>query len=1229
MTAEPFHCVVVGEEALLVECTRLLLERGHTVVAVVSPAPDLLAWAEGEGLPTVPLGPDLADRLAPLRFDYLFSVANLRMLPEAVLELPARLPVNFHDGPLPRHAGLFATSWAILDGDKRHGVTWHVMTGEADTGDVLVRRTVPVDPAATVHDLDVACFDAGIESFAELIDALAAGTVTRVPQDLGLRTYHGRYDGPPRAGVVDWRRPAAELDALVRATAFGRRRNDFGTALLAVGDDLVAVGGAEVVDRPSTAEPGTVVEAGPHALTVATADRDVRLTALSALTGERLDPAALADTVARRHGGRFPTLTDEQVADLVAIGRAAHRQEGRWLPLLAEPRPVLPPRLGPVDAPAAPTGPVPLPPGLRGAHPAPERTALAAVLAFLARLSRTGERDVALPTGAPAADGPARALLAAEVPLRAPDGLLERTLPDLARLLDEQVTAVRARTPYRRDALLRHPALAATAAAALPVAVLLPDAASAEAAPDAVTAGGDPAAGPEPTGGATGGGGRALAVRVGADGAVAFDGGVPAAQRAWLAARFARFLDAAAAEPERPLATLPLLTAEERDLLDGRWNDTAEDYPRERTVTRLVTDIACAAPDAPAVRCAERTLTYGELDEAADRLAHRLIGRGAGPGTLVGVFLERSPELVVGLLAVLKTGAAYVPLDPVYPPARIGHMLADSGARLVLTDAASHAAVADFPVTPLLVDRPGAPEGHGEGDGEGEGGGDRATGQAAPAAPVDRSDPGAPAYVIYTSGSTGVPKGVQVGHRALVNFLWTMARHPGFGSGDSLLALTTVCFDIAGLELYLPLVRGGTVEVLPAEVCADGFALRERIEQAAPTVLQATPSTWRMLLTAGWAGAAGLRALCGGEPLPSDLADALASRVGELYNMYGPTEATIWSTVERVLPGAPVTVGRPVGNTGCHVVDERGVPVPPGLPGELYLSGDGLADGYLGRPELTAERFVTGLDGVARAYRTGDLVRYLPDGRLEHLERVDGQVKLNGYRIELGEVEAVLRRLPGVTAAVAVVREDQPGDRRLVAYATTTARAADPAGLRAALRAELPGYMVPAAVVVLPRLPLTPNGKTDRAALPRPGAARVAGSAAAVRTELERGVAAVWCEVLGLDSVGAEENFFDLGGDSLRLTAVVARLRERLGRPVTRLDMFGHPTVRAMAAHLSTGAAADRAAPGATAAPGAPAAPAATAPHADAAPAPAPAPERRGRNVAALAQRRGRRRGRT
>ncbi|WP_051865925.1 non-ribosomal peptide synthetase [Streptomyces griseus] len=616
--------------------------------------------------------------------------------------------------------------------------------------------------------------------------------------------------------------------------------------------------------------------------------------------------------------------------------------------------------------------------------------------------------------------------------------------------------------------------------------------------------------------------------------------------------RFAAFLDVVTADPHRPVTEVAALTPDERERVLVEWNDTTTDYPSHLCVHELFTRQARRSPDAVAVACGERTLTYRELDERSDRLAAELAARGARPGELVGVALRRSPELLVGLLAVLKSGAAYVPLDPVYPPERIAAMADDARLRLVVTESALRPTLSGVHAGLLLLDE----------DRE------RPAGRCAPVSADD------PAYVIYTSGSTGRPKGVRIGHRALTNFLCAMARQFGCAEHDRLLAVTTVCFDIAGLELYLPLITGARVEIAPAETAADGFALRALLERTRPTMMQATPATWRMLLTAGWTGGTGLKALCGGEALPSDLAEELLARSGELWNLYGPTETTIWSTVCRVERGDRVTIGRPLANTRCYVLDRFGEPVPPGTPGELYIGGDGVADGYLGRPELTAERFVedpwrTTTPGGALMYRTGDLVRHLPDGRLEYLNRVDSQVKLHGYRIELGEIEHHLRARRGVREAVAVVREDSPGDRRLVAYVVAEpGTELDTAALREALRGVLPGYMVPAVVIVLDEVPLTPNGKVDRKALPapaQPGPDRPAG----LTTDTERAVADVWRRALGVPLVGPRDNFFDLGGNSLLLMHVVKELRDTLDPSVTRVDVFRYPTVGEMARHLT------------------------------------------------------------
>ena len=427
--------------------------------------------------------------------------------------------------------------------------------------------------------------------------------------------------------------------------------------------------------------------------------------------------------------------------------------------------------------------------------------------------------------------------------------------------------------------------------------------------------------------------------------------------------------------------------------------------------------------------------------------------------------------------------------------------------------------------------------------------------------------------MIYTSGSTGQPKGVELPHRALTNFLWTMRERPGLGPEDVLVAVTTLSFDIAGLELYLPLCVGGRVVVAPGRTAADPTLLAELLERSGATVMQATPTTWRMLLDAGWRGRPGFKALCGGEALPVALAEELLACGLELWNMYGPTETTIWSTVAPLAPDEPLTIGRPIGNTSLYVLDQRLQPLPIGVAGELFIGGDGLARGYRNRPELTAERFVDNPFGHGRLYRTGDLARYRPDGSVEYLGRLDHQVKVRGFRIELGEIESALEKHPEVARAVAIVREDQPGDKRLVAFVVphdaSEPRSAD---LRAFLAQTLPEYMIPAAYHVTDSIPLTSNGKVDRLALQEVelGEAGVASEFEPPRTDDERTIAAVWSDVLSIAKVGVNDDFFVLGGHSLLAMRVVSQLQKKFGVDLGLRTLFDSPTVAGLAAALQT-----------------------------------------------------------
>ncbi|WP_051753731.1 non-ribosomal peptide synthetase [Streptosporangium amethystogenes] len=543
--------------------------------------------------------------------------------------------------------------------------------------------------------------------------------------------------------------------------------------------------------------------------------------------------------------------------------------------------------------------------------------------------------------------------------------------------------------------------------------------------------------------------------------------------------RWGRVLEALSADPGLRLSEVDVLDTGERRRVLSEWNDTVVDVP-PATLPELLEAQVARTPSAIAVVADGTEMSFAELDARANRLAWLLARQGVGPESVVGVYLERGVDLLVTLLGVLKAGGAYLPLDPEYPAERTAFTLADAGAQCLLTDTALLARLVETRsaagVPRVAVDDAAVVE-------------ELAT--LPSTAPVTGLTAEHPAYVIYTSGSTGRPKGVVIEHRSLVNFLAAMQKCFGLDTDDRLVAVTTVGFDIAGLELYLPLLTGARIVLAGQETVRDPLELRELIVSSGATLVQATPNLWHAVVSGGDEGVlAGVRVLVGGEALPDELARALGSRAASVTNMYGPTETTIWSTTKRVdIVGGVSSIGGPIANTSVYVLDGYLQPVAPGVAGELYIAGAGLARGYMGRPDLSAERFVACPFGGAgeRMYRTGDLVRWSDAGDLQYLGRVDDQVKLRGFRIELGEIESVLVAHPSVARATVVVREDAPGDRRLVAYVLPAGDGDDaPSAVREFVARCLPDYMVPSAVVVLEALPLTANGKLDRHPL-RPG----------------------------------------------------------------------------------------------------------------------------------------------
>lgn len=635
-----------------------------------------------------------------------------------------------------------------------------------------------------------------------------------------------------------------------------------------------------------------------------------------------------------------------------------------------------------------------------------------------------------------------------------------------------------------------------------------------------------------------------------------------------LITHFGNLLLAAANQPDSHISRLELLDESERFRMLHHWNPSAIQNPQllihelfEQKAREIPNHIALGFGQGPA----RRELTYAELNRMANQLAADMIQHGAGPDTFTAIFLDRSIEMVIALLASLKAGSAYVPLDPEFPDKRLALMFADSKPKMVITSQALEHRVPEFISHRLHVSVAGGVDQNPE----------VLIGQEARA------------YVIYTSGSTGQPKGVVVGHASVVNFLQSMSQKPGLDAADVLLAVTTVSFDIAGLEIFLPLTCGARLELASKEDALDGVALSKMIESQAITVMQATPATWKLLLASGWSGAQHLKILCGGEALQRTLADSLLPKCRELWNMYGPTEATIWASCCQVSQSThsqqDVPLGEPIANTQFYILDRHLAPVPQGVAGQLFIGGKGLAAGYYQQEALTQKVFINDPFAssavphqTAKIYATGDLVKRNASGELVFLGRLDNQIKLNGFRIELGDIEAALVRHPQIKEAVVILNHDNQRDE-LIAYLVTEEQASFSEGSsswRSYLQAELQWYMIPSSFILIDSIPLTPNKKLDRSALPKPKTQAVKTSYEAPHTNLEQQLVTIWKAQLGKEPIGIRDNFFELGGHSLIAAKLVHAMNHELGTQLPMRILFSHPTIAECAAEIEAQASA-------------------------------------------------------
>ncbi len=1537
-TSQAVTCYVIGADTLLVECSERLLEAGFTIEGVITAAPALVDWAQDRGLKVIDESGDYKKILAAEPFDYLFSITHLKLIPSDVLSLARKASINFHDGPLPRYAGLNTPAWALLNQESEYGITWHIMTPGVDEGDILAQRVFEIGAGETSLSLNTKNFAVALESFEALLPALKEGAAPRTPQSREGRQVFLRSQRPAAASVLDFSTSsAAEVDATVRALNFGRYANNLATPKIFAGDHRACVLAVDVVEHEGSEGPGTIL-AIDGGLKVKCAEGAVELTELWSLTGRDLPVSEFVTVAGLAVGQRLDVPSPELQARLTDVNTVLAKAEPFWLRRLSD--------LVPAQLSFGASAPAPeiryearafeLPTNFSASV---EGQGVAGVLAgFVAYLGRTNAQDrfhLTFSDAALAAElADLNGWISTDVPFQCEldfESPFERVQAQVTGELDK----VRQKRGFLRDLVSRHPNL--TQNAELAAGRLVPLGAAVASEPTAY----------RPTTWS------ALSFVVSPDGgqvALVYDAvAVSAAQVERFEQQFNAFLSNLAEEPTKRLADIDLLSTEERRLILREWNQTERPVPVDGTIHRLFEAQVEQTPDAEALVFEGQSLSYAELNRRSNQLAQHLRRRGVGAGTLVGIYVERSVEMMVSILATLKAGGAYVPLDPDYPHDRIAYMIADSRVPVILTQQKLSARLPPHTADVVRVDSDWIDIGRHD---------DRNLTSVSVSSDL--------CYVIYTSGSTGKPKGVMLEHRNVVNFFVGMDDRIPHDPPGTWLAVTSLSFDISVLELFWTLCRGFKVvlyrdrarekktrppvaytrgmdfglfmwgnddaegrdkyklmlegakffdqhgfasvwtperhfhafggpypnpsvtgaaiaavtksisvrsgscvsplhhpvriaeewavidnltngraglsfasgwqpndfvlrpenfkeskkvmveqidivrrlwrgdavdfenpmgqmvpirslprpvqkelpiwvttagnpetykvagrtganvlthllgqdvdevagkiklyrearaeagldpakgivtlmlhtfvgedrdevreivrqplkdylgssvalvkgfawafpafkrpkgeEARPADIdlsslsqeeldaildfaftryfdesglfgtideCIEmvdtlkardvdeiaclldfgvptdaimgslpriaelkhlanekppvddvdyGFAAQVKRHQV--THLQCTPSMARMLLMTDENKAALAtiqHMMVGGEAFPPELAKALTETIpGTVTNMYGPTETTIWSSTYRLerIEGAPpvsiptsIPIGTPIANTQLYVLDKHRQPVPLGVAGELYIGGLGVARGYHERPELTADRFVPNpfVSDARKMYRTGDLVRWRADGIVEFMGRIDHQVKIRGYRIELGEIEARIIENEGVRECVCIVREDVPGDQRLVAYVVSAQGALDTQAIRDRCRKVLPEFMVPAAVVPMTRMPLTANGKVDRKQLPPPEQVRstqVEVEHVAPESDLENQLVALWKETLGLEQVGVEDNFFDIGGHSLLVVRMHRRLQQVVESPVSLTDLFRFPTIRSFSSFLADG----------------------------------------------------------
>jgi len=1157
LASQKFTCFLMGEQSRLIQCGKILLQKGHHIYGVISSEPSIKQWAEENRLDQIMPGDDIVTLLKQQSFDLFFSIDNFSKVPVEILSLPLIYAINFHDAPLPKYAGTNATNWALMNCENRHGITWHVMTDMIDGGEILKQKTFFVSDHETALSLNAKCYEESIRCFEELIDEIAENRIQPVGQNLKNRTFYPRWKRPDAACTIDWANSAEEIHALFRGLDFGTYPNPLGLPKLFIGDDVVIVKRADILNSVPTSPPGTITKVTDKTINVATSTREIILKDFNSYGRTPLSPSNFLTKFGLGDGDIFPELEDERRDKITRVHSEFSRHEDFWKHRLSIMEPIEIPYAkwhslrDPLSAYS--TAPYLTPDKALGGESIAEKPGDLILAALLLYFYRTGDKsgfdvgfqNVSLQKKLQGVE----AFFATTIPLHI-DVIPEHTFDQFCNLVVKSVEEVSVHGSYTRDLILRDPELRKSfkdsTSLNFPVSVERVKKLS-----DFISTGDS-----------------YLTIVIPDDGkeciwlyseTVLDKEAVERMQHQFSVL----YKDIAKGEMNRSIAELSILPEQERKLILENWNDTMVDYPQNICLHQLFEEQVKRTPKAVAVDYEGKQLTYQELNSRGNQLANYLKASGIGPEKLVGLFMERSLDMVIGIYGIIKAGGAYVPLDPEYPPDRVAYMIEDTKVPMLLTQKHLVSRLPEHKAHVLCLDSEWEMIAKEKRDNIESG-----------------CTAGNLAYVIYTSGSTGKPKGVMNEHRGIVNRLLWMQDEYGLTGEDRILQKTPFSFDVSVWEFLWPLLVGARLVMARPGGHKDSAYLVKMIIENKITTLHFVPSMLQIFLEEERVEncLSIKRVICSGEALPYELKKRFFERLDtELHNLYGPTEAAVDVTYwpcQRESEYHFVPIGFPVANTQIYILDPQLQPVPVGISGELHIGGIQVARGYLNRPGLTQEKFIP--DPIidkpdARLYKTGDLARYLNDGSIEYIGRTDFQVKIRGLRIELGEIETLITEYEGVSQSVVVLREDRLGEKSLVAYLVPDSdHDVSLAKLRGYLRAKLPDYMVPQHFVKLDSIPLTPNGKADRRALPKPDAGRISDQIyVAPRNQNETLIADIWKELLDLNKVGINDSFFDLGGHSLLLVKMLRRLRKSFPGNLSIVDLFQYPTIATLNAFLA------------------------------------------------------------